>query len=250
LGHTPFGHIGEAVLDELYHGGFRHNEQSLRIIDCLEHNGHGLNLTWEVRDGILNHSKTNSNIMPESNKVADTLEGEVCRLADVIAYVNHDTEDAIRAGAISRGDLPLSVATVLGMTNSARVNAMVNDVIESSWAASGLGTSKSNIAIHISMSPDVLEATNTMREFLFEKLYNVRSAQQESDQARNIIRLLYRYFSAHADKLPSEYRLGDDENERRVVDYIAGMTDRYALRIAEEMSLLDNRTKRQRLFID
>jgi len=250
LGHTPFGHIGETILNELYPRGFHHNEQSLRIVDRLENNGQGLNLTWEVRDGILNHSKTNSSIMPEKNEVAGTLEGEVCRLADVIAYVNHDTEDAIRAGAISKGDLPLSAATVLGITNSARINTMVNDVIESSWAASGLGISESNIAVHISMSPDVLEATNTMREFLFERLYNVRSAEQESDQARHIVRLLYRYFSAHEDKLPPEYRLGDDERERRVVDYIAGMTDRYALRIAEEMSLLENRAKQQRLFID
>ena len=243
LGHTPFGHIGEAVLDELYPRGFHHNEQSLRIVDRLEHNGHGLNLTWEVRDGILNHSKTNSSIMPEKNDVAGTLEGEVCRLADVIAYVNHDTEDAIRAGAISKGDLPLSAATVLGINISARINILVNDVIESSWAASGAGTMDSTTSVHISMSPDVLEATNTMREFLFERLYNVRSAQQESDQARHIIHRLYRYFSTHEDRLPPEYRLGDDERERRAVDYIAGMTDRYALRIAEEMSLLNNRAK-------
>lgn len=248
LGHTPFGHIGEAVLDELYPRGFRHNEQSLRIVDRLEHNGHGLNLTWEVRDGILNHSKTNSSIMPEKNDVAGTLEGEICRLADVVAYVNHDTEDAIRAGAISKGNLPLSAATVLGITNSARINTMVNDIIESSWAASGSGDTRSVTSVHISMSPGVLEATNTMREFLFERLYDVRAAQQESDQARNVIRLLYRYFSTHEDKLPPEYRLGDDERERRVVDYIASMTDRYALRTAEEMSLLNN--KKQRLSVD
>ena len=250
LGHTPFGHIGEAVLNELYPLGFHHNEQSLRIVDHLENNGHGLNLTWEVRNGILSHSKTNSNIMPENNEIAGTLEGEICRLADVIAYVNHDTEDAIRAGAISKGDLPLSVVRVLGMSNSARINTMINNVIESSWAASGLVTGDSNIAIHISMSSDILEATNTMREFLFERLYDVRSAQQESDQARHIVRLLYRYFSAHEDKLPPEYRLGDDERERRVVDYISGMTDRYALRIAEEMSLLDTSLKQPHLFID
>jgi dGTPase len=250
LGHTPFGHIGEAVLDELYHGGFHHNEQSLRIVDHLENNGHGLNLTWEVRDGILSHSKTNASIMPEANEIAGTLEGEVCRLADVVAYVNHDIEDAIRAGAISGGDLPLSVVRVLGMSNSVRINTMVNDIIESSWAASGRVASGGNIAVHILMSPDVLEATNTMRDFLFERLYNVRSADRESEQARQVIRLLYRYFSTHYDKLPLEYRLGDDEQERRVVDYIAGMTDRYALRIAEEMSLLDNKIKQQRLFID
>jgi dGTPase len=222
----------------------------LRIVDHLQNHGRGLNLTWEVRDGILSHSKTNASILPEDNERADTLEGEVCRLADVIAYVNHDTEDAIRAGAISKGDLPLSAATVLGITNSARINTMVNDVIESSWAASGRGTAGGATSVHISMSPDVLEATNTMREFLFQRVYNVCASQEESDQARHIVRLLYRYFSTHEDKLPPEYRLGDDEKERRVVDYIAGMTDRYALRIAEELSLLDNRVKQQRLFID
>ena len=216
LGHTPFGHIGETVLDELYPRGFRHNEQSLRIVDRLEHNGHGLNLTWEVRDGILNHSKTNSSIMPEKNDVASTLEGEVCRLADVIAYVNHDTEDAIRAGAISGGDLPLAAVMVLGMSNSARINTMVNDVIESSWAASNRRNNESTVPVHISMSPEVLEATSTMRDFLFERLYNVRSAQQESDQARHIVRLLYRYFTTHEDKLPPEYRLDDNEREQRV----------------------------------
>jgi dGTPase len=250
LGHTPFGHIGESVLDELYHQGFRHNEQSLRIIDHLENNGHGLNLTWEVRDGILSHSKTNASIMPGDNERADTLEGEVCRLADVIAYVNHDTEDAIRAGAISKGDLPLSVVTVLGITNSARINTMVNDVIESSWAASGTVAAGGATSVHISISTDVLEATNTMRDFLFERVYNVCASQEESDQARHIVRLLYRYFFNHEDRLPPEYRLGDDEKERRVVDYIAGMTDRYAFRIAEGLSLLDNRVKQQRLFID
>ena len=227
LGHTPFGDIGEAVLDEFYPRGFRHNEQSLRIVDRLDHNGHGLNLTWEVRDGILNHSKTNSSIMPEKNDVAGTLEGEICRLADVVAYVNHDTEDAIRAGAISKGNLPLSAATVLGITNSARINTMVNDIIESSWAASGSGDTRSVTSVHISMSPGVLEATNTMREFLFERLYDVRAAQQESDQARNVIRLLYRYFSTHEDKLPPEYRLGDDERDiilypQRLVNRPAG----------------------------
>jgi len=250
LGHTPFGHIGEAVLDELYHKGFRHNEQSLRIVDHLENNGRGLNLTWEVRDGILSHSKTNASIMPGDNERADTLEGEVCCLADVIAYVNHDTEDAIRAGAISSGDIPLSAVKVLGMSNSARINAMVNDVIESSWAVSGRGAAGVATSVHISMSPEILEATNTMRDFLFERVYNVCASQEESDQARHIVRLLYRYFSIHEDKLPPEYRLGDDEKERRVVDYIAGMTDRYAFRIAEELSLLDNSAKQQRLFID
>jgi len=250
LGHTPFGHIGEAVLDELSSHGFRHNEQSLRIVDHLERNGRGLNLTWEVKDGILSHSKTNSSILPEANERAGTLEGEVCRLADVVAYVNHDTEDAIRAGAITEGDLPLSAVTVLGLSNSARINIMVSDIIEHSWAASGAGTPETIIGVHITMSPDVLKATDTLRKFLLDRVYNVNSAQQESEQAKEVVRLLYKYFIAHEKKLPPEYRLSDDDRERRVVDYIAGMTDRYALRIAEDMSLLDNRIKQSPLFID
>ena len=250
LGHTPFGHIGEAVLDELYPRGFRHNEQSLRVVDRLERNGRGLNLTWEVRDGILNHSKTKADILAEDGEKASTLEGEVCRLADVVAYVNHDTEDAIRAGAITEGNLPLSAVTVLGMSNSARINTMVNDIIEYSWPASGASAGKTGRTISIGMSPRVLEATNTLREFLFERVYDVRSAEQESEQAREIVRLLYNYFTAHEEKLPPEYRLGNDDRQRRVVDYIAGMTDRYAIRIAEEMSLLDDRIKQQRLFLN
>jgi dGTPase len=250
LGHTPFGHIGEAVLNELSPHGFRHNEQSLRIVDHLERNGRGLNLTWEVRDGILSHSKTNSSILPEANERAGTLEGEVCRLADVVAYVNHDTEDAIRAGVITEGDLPLSAVTVLGLSNSARINTMVSDIIEHSWAATGTVTPNTTSGVHITMSPEVLKATDTLREFLFDRVYDVRSAQHESEQAREVVRLLYKYFTTHENKLPPEYRLGDDDRERRTVDYIAGMTDRYALRTAEEMSLLDSRIKQPPLFID
>jgi dGTPase len=171
-------------------------------------------------------------------------------LADVIAYVNHDTEDAIRAGAVTGGDLPLAAVRVLGMSNSVRINTMVNDVINSSWPASGRASGNTAIAVHISMSPDILEAIDTMREFLFERVYNVRSADRESEQARQVIRLLYKYFYTHEEKLPPEYRLGDDDKERRVVDHIAGMTDRYALRMAEEMSLLDSRIKQPPLFID
>ena len=231
LGHTPFGHVGEDVLDELYHEGFRHNEQSLRIVDLLENDGRGLNLTWEVRDGILNHSKTRVDILGEGKGQPGTLEGEICRIADAIAYINHDIGDAIRAEIITEGDLPLSAITVVGNTHSQRINTMVNDVIQSSWAASGkaLGTPR------ISMSHQMLDASNTLRDFLFEKVYNMRSAQEEAEKAREVIRQLYEYFQGHEDKLPAEYRLHSNEMERRAVDYIAGMTDHYALRLAEEI---------------
>ena len=235
LGHTPFGHVGEDVLNELYHQGFRHNEQSLRVVDLLEKDGQGLNLTWEVRDGIVNHSKTRIDILGEGWGKVNTLEGEVCKIADIVAYINHDIGDAIRAGIITEGDLPLSAVRVLGLSHSQRINTMVCDIIDYSWAASGRNTTGSPT---IGMSPQILEATNTLRKFLFDRVYNLHAAQKETEKAREVIHLLYKYFNEHEDKLPSEYCLHGDETEQRVVDYIAGMTDQYALRIAEELALV------------
>jgi dGTPase len=244
LGHTPFGHVGEDVLDELYSEGFRHNEQSLRIVNLLENDGQGLNLTWEVRDGIVNHSKSRANVLGQDWGEVNTLEGEVCKLADIVAYINHDIGDAIRAGILTENDLPLLSITVLGRFHSQRINSMVCDIIEHSWAATGYEGIDSPT---IGMSPQVLEATNTLREFLFDRVYNVNSAQKETEKAREVIRLLFDYFNKHTDKLPPEYSIHSDEIERKVVDYIAGMTDQYALRTAEEMSLLDDKAIQQRL---
>ena len=240
LGHTPFGHVGEDVLNELYHQGFRHNEQSLRVVDLLENNGYGLNLTWEVRDGIVNHSKTRINILGQGWGKVNTLEGEICKIADIVAYINHDIGDAVRAGIITEGDLPLSAVKVLGLSHSQRINTMVCDVIDYSWAASGRNTTGSPT---IGMSPQILEATNTLRKFLFDRVYNLHAAQKETEKAREVIRLLYKYFNEHEDKLPSEYCLHGDETEQGVVDYIAGMTDQYALRMAEELALTKGKAK-------
>ncbi len=234
LGHTPFGHIGEDVLNELYKGGFRHNEQSLRVVDLLENNGRGLNLTWEVRDGILNHSKPEDNMFGKDWGKVGTLEGEVCKISDIIAYVNHDIGDAIRADILTDGDLPLSAVRVLGNTHGERINAMVCDIIESSWGVTGYETT---INPSIKMSPPILEATNTLRQFLFDRVYNVQSAKREADKAREVVRKLYKFFTKNPDKLPSEYSVFGDKVERRAVDYIAGMTDQYAVRLAEELSL-------------
>lgn len=231
LGHTPFGHVGEEVLDELYPGGFRHNEQSLRVVDLLEKDGRGLNLTFEVRDGILNHSKERADIEDIDSGKPATFEGQVCRLADAIAYINHDIEDATRAGVISRDDLPAGPVRVLGLSHSARVNTMVCDVIEFSWPVSG----RTDQPPKIGMSENVLEATNKLRDFLFERVYEERSTGEESRKAREVIRQLYYYFKKNGHKLPPEYGLHSDDVERRVVDYIAGMTDQYALRMAEEL---------------
>ena len=240
LGHTPFGHVGEEVLNELYHQGFRHNEQSLRVVDLLEKDGQGLNLTWEVRDGILNHSKTRADIQGGDLEKASTLEGQVCQIADAIAYLNHDIGDAIRADIISENDLPLSVIMVLGRFHSQRINTMVSDIIEHSWAVTGY---HSEVSPAIVISPRVLDATNTLREFLFERVYNWQAAQKEAKKARDVTRSLYEYFNKHADKLSPEYSTYSDGVERRVVDYIAGMTDQYALRMAEELSLTKDKVK-------
>ena len=258
LGHTPFGHIGEEVLNDLHAHGFRHNEQSLRVVEILERGGHGLNLTWEVRDGILHHSKSRAGFLARADAEAATLEGAVCRIADAIAYVNHDSDDAIRAGVITEGDLPLAAVSVIGLRRSDRINAMVSDVIDNSWAVRGTSPDEAGSTsfvpsnrgeVSIAMSQPVLEATRLLREFLFERVYDVSSARYESDRARQIIRHLYEFFKEHEDRLPAEYRLLDDTRERRVIDFIAGMTDRYALKVAEDMSLLDGEVVQPRMFL-
>ncbi len=224
LGHTPFGHIGEQVLNELCPEGFRHNEQSLRVVDFLERDGAGLNLTWEVRDGILNHSKSQADIFGKDWGEVGTLEGQVCKIADFIAYINHDTTDAIRAGIISETDLPVSVLTVLGRSPSQRIDTLVRDIIESSWEKPT-----------ISMSPEIIYEANVLRQFLFDKVYTPSLASEEARRARKIIKFLYFYFLNHTEKLPEEYTRDTNNIERKIIDYIAGMTDQYALRMAKEL---------------
>lgn len=233
LGHTPFGHVGEEALNELYPPGFRHNEQSLRVVDHLEKEGRGLNLTWEVRDGILKHSKVRADIQGEDLGKPDTLEGQICKIADAIAYINHDIGDAIRTGLITEGHLPLAAAKVLGTSHSERINTMVSDIIRYSWAASGRAD---NGDPEIGMSPEVLKATNILRRYLFEHVYDDKN--RDADEAREVIRLLYGYFCRHEEIMPPEYCGSGDAAERRVVDYIAGMTDNYAIRTATELALI------------
>lgn len=230
LGHTPFGHVGEDVLDNLYPEGFRHNEQSLRVVDLLERDGQGLNLTWEVRDGILKHSKSGADILSEEWGSVDTLEGQVCKIADIVAYINHDIGDAVRAGIISEDVLPRQAVAVLGNSHSERINNLVSDVISFSWAATGVECGKPRIG----MSPVTRKAANTLRRFLFEKVYN--KTRGESERARETVRFLYQHLIDHDAELPDEYNLRNESVTRRVVDYIAGMTDNYALRMADELS--------------
>jgi len=235
LGHTPFGHIGEEVLNELCPEGFRHNEQSLRVVDLLEREGQGLNLTWEVRDGILNHSKGQTDIFGKGWGEIGTVEAQVCRIADIVAYINHDVEDAIRAKIISHDDLPQLVINTLGHMHSQRINTLVCDIISSSWSVSRLDSRETKPVI--TMSPEVLESANTLRRFLFERVYSRRSAEQEIESAREVVCLLYSYFLRHKNELPQEFA-SSGSKERRISDYIAGMTDQYALRLAEQISQL------------
>ena len=208
LGHTPFGHAGERALQAIFPGGFAHNEQSLRTVDRLEKDGLGLNLTWEVRNGILWHT---------GREWPTTAEGRIVRYSDRIAYVNHDTDDAIRAGLLQETDLPDEVREVLGDHYSMRINTVVQDIIRSGPA--------------LCMSPAVEHAMATFREFLFERVYRNPVAKSEERKVEGMLRGLYDYFLAHTDELPEDYRcVAETEGEARAVcDYIAGMTDQYAV---------------------
>lgn len=233
LGHTPFGHLGEEILNELFPGGFRHNEQSLRVVDVLEKYGQGLNLTWEVRDGILNHSKGYIDILGNGWAEVGTVEGQVVKIADIVAYINHDIGDAIRAGVITEKELPETVARILGNSSSQRINTLVYDIVRHTLEIIASTKPKNPV---ISMSPQILEAANKLREFLFDKVYNSSLAIGDKDKAKEIVHILFSYFSNHPKKLPDEYSIRDDSVERKVTDYIAGMTDQYAVRIASKIS--------------
>ncbi len=214
LGHTPFGHAGEAVLNKKTHGKFKHWFQSLRVVDILEKDGKGLNLTFEVRDGIVKHSKGRGDILLDKKDSAVTLEGQIVRIADIIAYVNHDIDDAQRARIID--DIPKRLSDVLGDTHSKRISTMVNSVIKQ--------TLESNYQ-QILMESAVLECLNELRDFLFENVYMSDVIQKEISKSSKVISDLFDYFMEHADLIP-QYGLTKEES---VADYISGMTDRYAL---------------------
>lgn len=237
LGHTPFGHVGEEVLNRLSPLVFRHNEQSLRVVDFLENGGEGLNLTWEVREGILKHSKTGIDILSDEWETSDTLEGQICKIADMAAYINHDIDDALRAGVIMESKLPDSAVSILGHSHSERIDTIVRDIVDHSWSVRGEGLTNKETQPIIGMSTPVNEAMSILREFLFERVYKPSSVEDESKRAKEVVRLLYEYFTAHEEKLPGEYTLRGETLDRRVMDYIAGMTDQYALRIVGELNI-------------
>ena len=217
LGHTPFGHSGEDVLNALLPDGFEHNEQSLRVVEKLENDGEGLNLTFEVRDGILNHKKSGT---------PATLEGAVVSLADRIAYINHDIDDAIRAGVLHESDLPEACVRVLGNSHGKRINTMILDVVEQS-AGKPI----------VKMSERMYEQFDALRDFMFDNVYKNPKAKSEEEKAKRVINELFEYYLAHIQLLTGEYAkyLETDGKERAVADYIAGMTDNYA--VAEYMRI-------------
>ena len=233
MGHTPFGHTGEEQLNELHPGGFKHSRQSLRIVDRLEKDGSGLNLTWEVRQGIVSHSKPRGDFLAAQDTEELTLEGQICRISDAVAYLNHDLDDAFRAGLLDAQGLPGEVEEVLGRSHSARIDTMVSDIVESSWAATGREPWAAPPAI--TMSPGVREAVNTLREFMFEKVYLPESRGAEGQAARKVVRLLYGYYRGHPGEIPQEHRRPGDHEDQAAADYVAGMTDHYALRISENI---------------
>ncbi len=233
MGHTPFGHIGEDELNTLHPGGFRHSQQSLRIVDHLEKEGAGLNLTWEVRQGIQSHSKPRGDFLSAELTEGLTLEGQICRIADAVAYLNHDLADAFRAGVLEIGSVPAEVVEVLGNRHSERINTMVSDIIESSWTATGQNGSNSTGQPAIAMSAGIRQAVNTLREFMFREVYVPEDEGEEGQAARRITRLLCHHYNENRGTIPSEYAQRSGSEDQAAVDYVASMTDHYAIRAAE-----------------
>ena len=217
LGHTPFGHAGERVMQKCFSADFTHYKQSLRVVEKLENNGQGLNLTWEVRDAIVNHTGDNT---------AATLEGAVMRFADRIAYINHDIDDACRAGILSLDDIPKDITSVLGNSHGMRINTMVTSVIVASTDSD-----------KIIMTDEVAQATNELREFLFRNVYFNSEAKKEEEKAMVLLEALFGYFEKNPEKMPGIYKenLRHESVGRCVCDFLSSMTDRYAINLYKEI---------------
>jgi len=226
LGHAPFGHAGQDALDHLLRGGYRHDEQSLRVVRYLEKDGAGLNLTIEVMDGIRTHRKPRHSLAGVAVGPSSTLEAEVVKLSDAIAYINHDTDDAVRGGIISAQELPTETISILGKNRSQRINTVVSDIVATS-AGSPV----------VEMSPPILDALNNLRDFLYYRVYTNPDVTREADRAKHVVSELFRFFSDHPDRMPAAFR--DDARsegvQRRVADYIAGMSDPFAIATFEDL---------------
>ena len=217
LGHTPFGHAGERALNDIFPGGFRHYEQSLRVVDRLEKDGRGLNLCRETRTGILNHT---------TGTPRGSLEADVVRLSDRIAYINHDLDDAERAGILAPGDEPAIIRERLGERNSERINSIVNDVIETS----------AELDV-ILMSPDITDAVQVFTDFMYSEVYKNPVAKGEESKVGNILLSIWEYYVNHPERLPEDYRaIADEEGiDRAATDYVSGMTDKYVMDVYSEL---------------
>jgi dGTPase len=221
LGHSAFGHAGEAALNKLVKGGFDHYRQSVRVVEALENDGRGLNLTVEVRDGILKHSKGEKGELlrtrPKSRAL--TLEGDIVRISDIIAYVNHDIDDGVRAGIIAEDEIPKAIRDTLGRTGSMRIDRMVRDVINTTLACDYEA---------ISMSPEILQSLEELRRFMFENMYLTPAVRGEFEKAQKILTALFEYVVEHPEEIPART---DEPVEQQAIDYVAGMTDRYAINL-------------------
>jgi dGTPase len=238
IGHAPFGHAGEEALGECLGGNWRHNEQGRRVVEVLENDGQGLNLTWEVREGIEKSSKARDDIFAEAWGTASTLEGQVLKIADAVAYLNHDIKDAIRAGILTEDDLPEDVQYQLGRGHSERITTIVTDIVRASWPAtgqpdpSGRTRIEPGVAPLITMSAPIRTAVNRLRDFMFERVYLNTDREQEVGEAKAILRFLFQFYLDHPEQLPAGWSVPGDPIARQAADFISGMTDRYALRTA------------------
>ena len=218
LGHTPFGHAGEAALNAVCPDGFAHYKQSIRVVELLERDGRGLNLSWEVKDGILNH---------RTSGTPHTLEGQIVRLCDKISYIHHDMDDAQRAGIIGENDIPITIRVILGGTTRERLNTLIHDIVENSYGKD-----------EIIQSENVKEAMGMLRKLMFENVYKNHVAKHEEVKAKRMLTELYEYYSQHPEKLSREYQeliSRGEKKERVVCDYISGMTDQYSIHKFEEI---------------
>lgn len=229
LGHTPFGHAGERALAEVF-PGFRHNRQSLRVVEVLERDGRGLNLTAAVRDGILNHSKPRSAITGNAAGTPGTLEAEVLKLSDAVAYINHDLDDALRGGLVTIDQVPGVVIDTLGATHARRIDTLVTDIVTQSDSESLPGA--------IALSPDVRAAADILRDFLFERVYAPLNQEANTHRAQHIVKALFAWFAEDPTRIPDDYRGPVDQAdtpERTAADFVASMTDHFAIELYEEL---------------
>ncbi len=239
LGHTPFGHAGEDALRKIYDPNFKHNEQSLRIVDYLANNGKGLNLTDEVREALVTSTPVQEGLSSEGAGHG-SIESKIVKLADTIAYINHDTDDAMRARIITPFDLPREVSQVLGNTNAARINTLVTDIIERNWHVAYPDTTTAagdRKDVQLTISPHIQDAADTLKQFLYENVYIGSEAKAEVSKVDHLLKALFKYFCEHGDELPLEQQRNprNEPRERLVADYISGMTDRFAMSTFERL---------------